>query len=151
MTAGARRLSGALGLAMLASGALALWPWVRPAGQASAEAAPSRAAASDWPTPVTAAALRETAERPLFTPGRRAIVAAAPTAPAGLRLEGVVVMGKERRAIIKQADGRTARVSEGEAVGDWRVRRIDGDRVELVNGERRLELTPQRARSSNPR
>lgn len=144
-------LSASLATALLACAALAVWPWVRQAGQHGADPAPARAAASTLPTPIAADALREAAERPLFTPGRRAVVAAAPVTPAGLRLEGVVVMGKERRAIIKQADGRTARVSEGETVGEWRVRRIEGDRVELANGERRLELTPQRARGGNPR
>jgi hypothetical protein len=58
------------------------------------------------------------------------------------------VIGTEKRAIIKQADGRTARVSEGGTVGDWTVRQIERDRVLLVAGDRHLELTPQRARPS---
>jgi hypothetical protein len=135
-----------LGAAIAVLLALAAWPWARwalhepdrhPAVAAAAAAAPA--------TLPPLEAFREIAERPLFAPSRRPSATASPAAPQGLRLEGVLVVGAEKRAIIKQADGHTAHVREGETVGEWTVREIERERVLLVSGDRRLELTPRRA------
>jgi hypothetical protein len=138
-------LAGAIVLAL----ALAMWPWLRPLGSATVDAASERPSAA-----VAGLALppldqfRETAERPLFAPSRRPSATIAPAAaPLGFRLDGVIIMGAQKRAIIKQADGRTARVGEGDKIGEWVVRQIESDRVVLAAGERRLELTPHRGRS----
>ena len=127
--------------------ALALWPWLRWALEAPpAPRAEASAGATTLPALPPLDALRETAERPLFAPTRRPAPAArAATATLGLRLEGVIAIGAERRAIIKRSDGTTARVAAGETVGEWTVRRIEPDRVELAAGTRTLELIAGRA------
>jgi hypothetical protein len=126
--------------------ALAAWPWLAWAVRAPDRLAAATAAPAAIPAPLPPLdAFREIAARPLFTPDRRPPAHAPVRVSQELRLEGVVVIGAEKRAIIKQADGRTARVSEGGTVGDWTVRQIDRDRVLLVAGDRRLELTPHRA------
>jgi hypothetical protein len=135
-----------LGAAIVVLLAVAVWPWARWAlhepdrrPEVAAAAAP---AASALP-PLEA--FRDIAARPLFVPSRRPSATASPVAPQGLRLEGVLVVGAEKRAIIKQADGHTAHVREGETIGEWTVRQIERERVLLVSGDRRLELTPRRA------
>jgi general secretion pathway protein N len=127
--------------------ALALWPWLRWALHAPTPPNEVLAAAqATVPALPPLDQFRETAERPLFLPERRP-AAAAPkiVATFGMRLEGIVAIGAERRAIVKQSDGRTARVGPGDRIGEWTVQRIDADRVVLGAGDRRLELTPQRA------
>jgi hypothetical protein len=133
-----------LGTALVALLACAAWPWARWAVHAGDRPPPAQAAApAAAPRLPALEAFADIAARPLFTPNRRAATTAA--APLGLRLEGVLVMGAEKRAIIKSADGHTARLGEGDTVGEWTVRTIEPDRVLLVAGERRLELTPRRA------
>jgi hypothetical protein len=139
------RQDALLGAAIVVMLALATWPWARWAlrePERRPESATTQSAAAPALPPLDA--FRDIAERPLFSPGRRPSAAALVVAQ-GLRLEGVLVVGAEKRAIIKQADGHTARVVEGETIGEWTVREIDRDRVLLVAGDRRLELTPRRA------
>ena len=124
---------------------LAVWPWARWAARTPDRLGAIAATQPALPAPLPPLdAFREIADRPLFTPDRRPPARARPVVSQDLRLEGVVVIGTQKRAIIKQADGRTARVGEGETVGDWTVRQIERDRVVLVAGDRRLDLTPQR-------
>jgi len=140
------RQDALLGAAIVVMLALAIWPWARWAlrePERRSESATTQATAAPALPPLDA--FRDIAERPLFSPSRRPSAAALAVAPQGLRLEGVLVVGAEKRAIIKQADGHTARVVEGETVGEWTVREIDRDHVLLVAGDRRLELTPRRA------
>jgi hypothetical protein len=134
-------------LAIAALLGLALWPWVRWATVAPGHAPGAAAAAPHTlPTLPPLEQLRETTDRPLFASGRRpAPGARAVAAPLGLRLEGVMAIGAQRRAIIKRADGTTARVVEGDTVGEWTVRRIEPDRVVLAAGARTLELVAGRA------
>jgi general secretion pathway protein N len=135
-----------LGTAIVVLLALAVWPWARWALHEPGrrpEAAPPAAAAAPALPPLEA--FRDIAERPLFSPSRRPSATALAVTPQGLRLEGVLVIGSEKRALIKQADGHIARVGEGETVGEWTVRQIERERVLLVAGDRRLELTPRRA------
>lgn len=147
------RLAQAPREALLAAAAallavLALWPWARWALHAPDRAPELAPAAASAPAALPALeTFAEIAQRPLFTPGRRPSPTTPVAAPQGLRLEGVIVMGAEKRAIIKQADGHTARLGEGDTIGEWTVRRIDPDHVLLVAGDRRLDLTPRRART----
>jgi hypothetical protein len=127
---------------------LALWPWARWALHTPEQLPEIAPVVSSAPAALAALeTFADIAQRPLFTPGRRPSPATPVAAPQGLRLEGVIVMGAEKRAIIKQADGRTARLGEGDTIGEWTVRRIDPDHVLLVAGDRRLDLTPRRARA----
>jgi hypothetical protein len=133
-----------LGASLVVLLALAAWPWLRaPSSDLRATPATSRSAA--LPTVPALDSFRETIDRPLFAPDRRPTAAVRAAPAQGLRLEGVMVIGATKRAVIKQADGRTARVGEGDTVGEWTVREITADTVVLSAGERRLELTPQRA------
>jgi hypothetical protein len=129
--------------AIVALVALALWPWLRWASETPARPAVSAMPASlRLPALPSLEQLRETAERPLFAPDRRPAATTHPAAvPLGFRLEGVVAIGTHARAIIKRPDGTTARVVEGDTVGEWTVRRIEPGRVVLTASERRLELT----------
>ena len=133
-----------LASALVVLAALAVWPWLRAPGPdlRSQSAAPHAAALPVLPA---LEQFRETTDRPLFAPNRRPS-AAVQAAPMGLRLEGVMVIGDAKRAVIKQSDGQTARVVVGDKVGEWTVREITGEKVVLAAGDRRLELTPQRAR-----
>ncbi len=117
-----------LASALVVLAALAVWPWLRAPGPdlRSQSAAPHAAALPTLPALET---FRETTDRPLFAPNRR---------PSAADI---------KRAVIKQSDGQTARVVVGDKVGEWTVREITGEKVLLAAGDRRLELTPQRARS----
>ena len=140
-----RRVGALLNTTIVVLVSLALWPWARwalyvPDRPSDAAVAAQRA----LPVLPPLERFRETAERPLFAPDRRP--AAAPSlATFGMRLEGLVAIGAERRAIVKLSDGRTARVGPGERIGDWTVQRIEPDRLVLEADGRRLELTPQRS------
>lgn len=138
-------LDALLGAAIAVLLAFAVWPWARWALHAP-DLRPEPAAAQTGAAPSLPAleAFHDIAARPLFSPSRRSSATAATATPQGLRLEGVLVVGAEKRAIIKQADGHTARVREGETIGEWTVRQIEQDRVLLVAGDRRLELVPRR-------
>lgn len=140
-----RRTAPILAIAALCG--LALWPWLRWATLAPPHAPGTVAAAAHaLPTLPPLEQLRETTDRPLFAPDRRPTPGArAVAAPLGLRLEGVMTIGAQRRAIIKRADGTTARVVEGDTVGEWTVRRIEPDRVVLGTDARTLELVAGRA------
>jgi general secretion pathway protein N len=133
-----------LGATLVLLLALTAWPWLRaPAPDRRTQPGAARGAALPVLPPLEQ--FRETTERPLFAPNRRPTAAVRAAPPLGLRLEGVMVIGSTKRAVIKQADGQTARVGEGDRVGEWTVREITADRVMLGAGERRLELAPQRA------
>lgn len=139
----------ALGAALVLLLGLAAWPWLR-APAPDLRTAPTAARTAALPPLPALDQFRETTERPLFAPERRPSAAARAAPPQSLRLEGVMVMGATKRAVLKLADGKTARVGEGDKVGEWTVREITADTVILVAGERRLELAPTRApRSPN--
>lgn len=82
--------------------------------------------------------------RPLFSPDRRppAGSAATPAARTGLpRLAGVLIDPSGRRAIF--ADGpRQSVVTEGGAVGEWRVAAIEAGQVTLRGPDGTLRLHP---------
>jgi general secretion pathway protein N len=147
-----RQTGALLGAAIVVLAGLTLWPWLRWAVQAP-DQAPASANAAPLAPPALAPAeqFREIAERPLFAPDRRPSATARPAAaPLGLRLEGIIAIGGVKRAIIKQADGRSARVGEGDTLGEWTVRRIESDRVVLGGAERELELVPARRPPTPP-
>jgi len=88
-----------------------------------------------------------TIERPLFSPTRRpASLAAAPGAAAiegRYRLQGLVIAGTARHALVTEiAGGRTRELGEGDALEGWTVTRIEQDRVMLTSpaGEAMLAL-----------
>jgi general secretion pathway protein N len=96
-----------------------------------AQAAPPPALA-----PVPLQSLAQAWQRPLFSTDRSPDLAPALVQPgadvSGLLLTGVMVNGKQRIALFKQADGRTLAVREGATLGgDWRVARIAPREVEL--------------------
>lgn len=110
------------------------------ASAADAPQSPLRAATD------TQAALAMVLERPLFHRDRRPTQAIAANAelPSNYKLEGTVVVGDVRRALIlntaDMASG--ARWYElGEMVGDWRVKSIEPGSVGLSHGERSVTLT----------
>lgn len=101
---------------------------------AAAAAAPAR---DDFSLPPLDA-LKEVTERPLFARNRRPFVAAANAAPgnaATFLLAGVTIAGEKRVALIQHGPPPSiARLSEGETIEGWTVRRIADDRVVLRNG-----------------
>ena len=85
----------------------------------------------------------ETAARPLFAESRRPAAPEAAPAPRrpSLRLEGVMVIGAAKHAVLKDTAGnRRFRVGEGDEAAGWTVRRIERDRVLLVSPEGELTL-----------
>src|SRR5436309_2735576 len=109
--------------------------------------APAEAGASLTPhLPGSLADYALIAERDLFNPARGG--GEGPRSPAGLRLWGVGLQGREARAVIE--DGATHRQElyrVGDQVGGARIASIDWDRVTLEGdgGEEVLELSPPAA------
>src|SRR5436309_3202654 len=109
--------------------------------------APAEAAAAITPhLPGSLADYALIAERDLFNPARGG--GEGPRSPAGLRLWGVGLQGREARAVIE--DGATHRQElyrVGDQVGGARIASIDWDRVTLEGdgGEEVLELSPPAA------
>ena len=143
----ARRLTMLLFALILVLAAAGAWPWLA-----------SRSAAAPSPPPLPElvkvpadlpplASFPETLARPVFAAGRRPAVAAAPASmrPAlSGRLEGVVLAGSARHALVREGS-QVRRVAEGDSVGAWTVRRIERDRVLLESGgeEAVLQREPQ--------
>jgi hypothetical protein len=128
--------------------AAAVWPWVAPITPPSSAAARDSAAAATVPTLPPPAAFAAVSERPLFSPSRRPpAVAAAPLASAvaaRYRLIGVIAIGGNRRALL--ADGlRRIEISEGGALDNWTVSRIEQDRVVFATPGGETALALQRA------
>src|SRR3989442_2664759 len=113
--------------------------------------APAEAAAAITPhAPGPLADYALIAERDVFNPARGG--GAGPRSPAGLRLWGVGLQGREARAVIE--DGATHRQElyrVGDQVGGARIASIDWDRVTLEGdgGEEVLELSPPAATPSD--
>jgi hypothetical protein len=98
----------------------------------------------------------EQVDRPLFSPGRRppappaapaAVEAPPPEPPPPIAASGVVLRPAGSVALVRLADERTVRATEGEQLEGWLVVRIDAEGVELNRGKERLRL-PVRARAA---
>ena len=134
---------------LLAVGVAAVVSWpapdtgpVRPAPLPQAEAG---SAVSEPSGSEVAAVLA----RPLFTPGRRpetpeaASPLAAPGRPELPRLTGILVTPAGRRAIFVALEGGHATVvTEGSAVGPWRVEAIRSAEVQLAGPDGRRTVRP---------
>lgn len=105
-------------------------PAARPAGLQVAAAAPPR------PPRMRRKAKPARPKTPVAGPEAAAVAAAVPLpeppAPRFARLEGVMVLGDDRRATFRLDDERVT-VVEGESIGGRRANRIDADGVELVD------------------
>jgi hypothetical protein len=148
----ARRITVALAIVAAALGAAGSWSLLATAHPVGAGAPrPAAAAAgSAMPTPPPFERFAETEQRPLFAASRRPAPpsAAVPIAEAraSYRLEGVVIVGKQRHAILSDG-GRTFRVAENDGVGDWTVKRIEPNCVLLASGPRELSVCTRRGQS----
>lgn len=137
----------ALAAANLALIVLAVTPFL---GEHAPSAA-SRLAAHDEEVPSLKplpppAAYAATIERPLFSPSRRPPAQTAQSTMAGhLRLEGVIIDGTARRALVADlAAGRRFTVGEGARIDGWTVRRIGRNAIVLASpaGAATLALQP---------
>lgn len=145
----ARRITVAIALAATGLAAAASWSLLaasRPGGPAAPRPV-AAAAAPALPAPPPLERFAETEQRPLFAASRRpappSSAVAVPQPAAKYRLEGVVVVGKQRHAIL--SDGaRTFRVGENDGVGDWVVKRIEPSCVLLASGPRELSVCTRR-------
>jgi Tfp pilus assembly protein PilP len=96
----------------------------------------------------------EITERPLFVMGRRPIteqtevivqpkVVPQQTLPDildSVRLTAVMRVGEDRTALIETPNGETTVLDTGDAVGEWRLTRIDDASIELMRGAQRRVL-----------
>ena len=151
MIAPAQRLSVLLLVGIAALAAAASFPFLPPAGvpeRPAQAAAPAAAPSRILPPPLAPlSGFAETAARPLFAESRRPAAVAAQAAPArhALRLDGLIVIGTRKEAILKDTgENRSYRLGEGGTAAGWTVRRIERDRVELVSPEGEMVLTPGR-------
>jgi hypothetical protein len=147
-----RALAAALVAANAAVLFLALWPFLP--DRASPARVPAPAARGD-DRPALArlapfAAYAATVERPLFSPSRRPPAGAAVAGPGSgiasrYRLQGLVIAGAARRALIVQSAGnRRFEVGEGDAIEGWVVRRIEQNTVVLASPAGEATLTLRR-------
>jgi hypothetical protein len=147
----AQRLSVLLLAGIGAAAALGAWSYLSAAPATQPVARPLSATAVS-PPPSFERGLDpldrygETAARPLFAEGRRPVapppVPAAATPRPALRLDGVIVIGARKEAVLKDtASNQRFRVSEGDGVVGWTVRRIERDRVVLGAPEHSEEIT----------
>ena len=138
----------ALAAANVVAAALVLWPWLperaHPPRFPETHGVADAPALARLPPPATFAA---TAQRPLFSPSRRPPAMAAQPGTSALagryRLQGLVIAGKARRALVADvAGGRKLELGEGDAIEGWVVKRIERDAVVLVSpaGEATLTL-----------
>jgi hypothetical protein len=151
-----RRLTVPLGAASALLVALAIWPWL-PAGSEGRPPSEPIGAVGDGNTlralpPL--AAFGATVTRPLFSPARRPNTTASRPG-AGVenryRLLGLVIAGKERRALLTDVAGNgSLRVAEGDQIEGWIVKRIDEDLLILSSPAGETTLTLQRAAAPPP-
>ncbi len=136
-----RPLAAALVAANAAVLFLAMWPFLP--GRASVARVPVSAPAGD-DGPALArlppfAAYAATVERPLFSPSRRPAASAASAQSGGgiasrYRLQGLVVAGTARRALVVEIAGnRRFEVGEGDAIEGWIVQHIEQNAVVLAS------------------
>ena len=125
----AAALTGLLALAALA------WPVD---GTVPSRAAPAGRPVSDGPSAALA--------RPLFDPLRRAWTARGSRAdleaeaPTALRVRGILVEARTRRALIDDGRPEPAWLGEGEGHGAWRVVGIEPGQVRISDGARLYTL-----------
>jgi len=116
----------------------------------------SRIAPPAVPTPfaVERSVFNEISERPLFVQGRRPpqpqtdVIKTTPQRPAKpmqdpldtVRLTAVLRDADQRTALVEFADGKTTVVRNGERVGDWRVKAIFDDRLDVEQNGRTRTL-----------
>ena len=145
MSAPRRPFAWPLAVANLMLLAAAAWPWLQHAAPPVRIAA-SRGAAEARLAPLPPLAeFAATVERPLFSPTRRPAPGAAAGVAGGgrFRLQGVMIAGSARRALIADSTGgKTVDVAEGDSFEGYKVARIERDRVILSapSGETVLEL-----------
>jgi hypothetical protein len=151
----ARRIALAVAAACVALGAVGSWSLLASARPRAADAGARGAAAAlaSLPPPPAFDRFAEAEQRPLFAATRRPPVAAPPAAPAEpavtYRLEGVILAGKQRHAILNDG-ARTFRVGENDAVGEWTVKRIEPSCVHLAGNGRELAVC-KGAKAAKPR
>lgn len=145
MIAAAPRLSLLLGVAILACAGAAAWPWVSASPQRAVPAVRDPRPLPRLPATPPEADFAEIVQRPLFSLTRRPPAPAQPAPPRAtaqsFRLEGLVLVGSDRRALIRESGrDRVLTVREGDVVGRWTVRRIERDRVLLESASEKLVL-----------
>jgi hypothetical protein len=158
-------------LLSLGLGGMLYWQWLSPpsvtAGGSAGEGGsvpPDGGSGKGSPvppfTPAPLSAFREIQERPLFIEGRlppepppEEPKAKQASTPLKLTLEGVVITPESRVAVIGDLQSReTLRLAEGMSHNDWRVERVEHDRVTLLRGgeEILLKLVPDEESDSKP-
>lgn len=151
-----RHRSFALAGANLLAAALAIWPWVpesaRPTPVPNAWKVADAPALASLPPFAEFAA---TIERPLFSPSRRPAAAAVPHGAGAIesryRLQGLVIAGNARRALIAEvAGGRSFEIGEGEAIEGWVVKRIERNAVVFAAPSGEATLTLRNASGAGP-
>jgi hypothetical protein len=124
-----RSLTLGLAAATLGLAVAAAWPWLPRAPVALPPPAPASVLAPPRETPPLDG-YAPIVERPLFNQTRRPV--ALSVAAPSFRLDGVTIVGKIRRALIRDlATNRLYHLGEGETVGPWTVWLVEIDRVVL--------------------
>ena len=148
-------------------GLLMLWGWLLglpvQVQWASVEAQPAPNAPATVPAPVRQPVDLQTYsavwEVPLFAPGRRADPSQVrgPELPppdlGGLQLSGVVIAPPLRLALLKQSEGQTLSLRQGESLPDgWLLEQVDEQRIQLTHGAHRqtLEISSPRLPMPTP-
>jgi hypothetical protein len=135
---------------------LAVWPWLP--GHAPSSEPTAASDGRDAPRLVSLppfASFDATLDRPLFSPSRRPQAASASGPGASIdsryRLQGLVIAGKTRHALVTPAAGGPAlELAEGATLEGWTVKRIEQDRVVLVSPSGEAVLKLQRAGPAPP-
>ena len=149
------RLNHVFGALAVALVVLALWPWLQSPAPAESRAASDTAApVPGLPALPPLIRFSGIAERPLFSPSRRA-APGEKASPAGPGIEqryhllGLVSTGDARRALLAEGKRRLV-ISEGGALEGWTVKRIEHDRVLLSSPAGEAVLLLQRASVEQP-
>jgi len=146
-----RHLALPLGAVIALLAALAIRPWLSVGDEARPPPEPIGVAGDGiaLPTLPPLADLAATVARPLFSPSRRPNATASGLGTgmeSRYRLQGLVIVGKERRALLTDAVGNgRLRVAEGDQIEGWVVKRIDEDRLILSSPAGEATLTLQRS------
>ena len=152
----ARRLAAGNSMNVLQPALIAAILWIATMAALAAGPAPQTEVHPDVAPPVSPLAAQQldrlsaTRDRPLFSPTRRPpapppIVAAAPPpppSPPDVALLGVVMDGKEARAVVRAGSAaKILRVRIGDDIGDWKVGQIEARQLVLLLDGRAATFT----------
>jgi hypothetical protein len=146
----------ALAAANLLAAVVVLLPWLpERAHRMRIAEGPAAVEAPDLAILPALASFAATMERPLFSPSRRPPTAPAPSGAGPLaaryRLQGLVIAGHARRALIADVGGtRRFELGEGDAIEGWVVKRIDRDAVVFASPAGEATLTLSHAAGAAP-